>query len=55
MRMISSSFHSETITAEYGEELEREVMRIFEKAPRGVVVIELIWEDKVSHLKILKN
>lgn len=55
MRMISSTFQSETVTAHYGAELEREVMRIFEKAPKGVVVIELIWEDKVSHLKILKN
>jgi hypothetical protein len=55
MRMISSTFQSETVTAHYGAELEREVMRIFEKAPKGVVIIELIWEDKVSHLKILKN
>jgi hypothetical protein len=55
MRMISPSFHSETVTVRYGGELDREVSRLFETLPKGVVVIELVWEDQVSHLKVLKN
>ena len=55
MRMISSSFQSETVTARYGQELESEVSRLFDKAPKGLVIVEVVWDDKVSHLKVLKN
>lgn len=55
IRMISSSFQSETVRVTYGEELDSEVLRIFEKVPKGIVVIELVWENQVSHLKIVKN
>lgn len=55
MRIVSSSFQSEPVTVAYGDELDREVIRLFEKVPQGVVVIELVWEDRVSHLKVVKN
>lgn len=54
IRMISSSFQSETVTARYGEELDRVVLQLFEKAPKGIIIIELMWAEETSHLKILK-
>lgn len=55
IRMISATFQSETVTACYGDDLEIEVARLFDKIPNGIVIIELVWKEKVTHLKILKN
>ena len=55
MRMISSSFQSEPVRARYGDDLDIEISEAVKKAPRGIVIIELVWDEKVSHLKIMKN
>lgn len=34
---------------------DAEASRLIEKAPKGIVIIEVVWKDKVNHLKLLKN
>ncbi len=55
LRLLSPHYLSEAVKATYGERLDAEASRLIEKAPKGIVIIEVVWKDKVNHLKLLKN
>lgn len=55
MRIISSSSPSEPVMVHYGYELDQEIQKKFLKTAKGMVIIELVWGQNVSHLKVIKH
>lgn len=55
VKITSSAFQSEMVTAEYGEDLDLAISSLMSKVPNGVIIIELRWKGHVTHLKIVKN
>lgn len=55
VRMFSGDFLTSTKLVNYGLELDMEISLAIKKAPKGIVILELVHEGKESHVKILKH